>query len=238
MKTIAMTGAVAALIGLVDAVMIKPDVYGPEGENYENNSANYEMSRIGIDITTKGGKDLCKPGDWTTIQYVGSLKDGRVVTDTRAEAGGLGKTFALGAHETFRCFDNAITQLHQGDKATVKCPSFQVWGDAWTQAPVGGEPIPLGSDVDFELEIVECNRNPEFTKQTIQPVTTTMQPNKCMYLHLEEADHTAYELVLSCQDGADWGSWWPAKYCMLEHKVEDDESQQWFWNDKTGGFHN
>ena len=82
------------------------------------------MSRIGIDITTKGGKDLCKTGDWTTIQYVGSLKDGRVVTDTRAETGGLGKTFALGASETFKCFDNAITQLHQGDKATVKCPSF------------------------------------------------------------------------------------------------------------------
>ena len=58
-----------------------------------------------------------------------------------------------------------------------------------------------------------------------------------MYLHLEEANHTAYELVLSCQD-KNWGSWWPAKYCMLEHKVVDDESQQWFWNEKTGALHN
>ena len=36
MKTIAITGAIAALIGSVDAAKIKPDVYGPEGENYEN----------------------------------------------------------------------------------------------------------------------------------------------------------------------------------------------------------
>jgi len=58
-----------------------------------------------------------------------------------------------------------------------------------------------------------------------------------MYLHLEEAAHTNYNLVLSCQDD-DWGSWWPAKYCMLEHRVDDDKSQQWFWNEQTGAMHN
>jgi hypothetical protein len=51
-----------------------------------------------------------------------------------------------------------------------------------------------------------------------------------MYLHLEEADHTGYDLVLSAQD-EEWGSWWPAKYTLLEHKVVDDKNQQWFWNE-------
>ena len=58
-----------------------------------------------------------------------------------------------------------------------------------------------------------------------------------MYLHFEEADHTGYDLVLSAQE-EDWGSWWPAKYALLEHKVVDEKSQQWFWNEKTGTLHN
>jgi len=29
-------------------------VFGPEGENYENTSAELEMAEIGIDIKTKG----------------------------------------------------------------------------------------------------------------------------------------------------------------------------------------
>ena len=36
MKTIAIPGAIAALIGSVAAAKVKPDVYGPEGEHYEN----------------------------------------------------------------------------------------------------------------------------------------------------------------------------------------------------------
>ena len=34
----------------VMAVKIAPDVFGPEGENYINNNAEYDMSLIGIDI--------------------------------------------------------------------------------------------------------------------------------------------------------------------------------------------
>jgi len=73
--------------------------------------------------------------------------DGRVVTDSRAEPGGLPKTFALGAHEVFSCWDLAIPKLKQGAKARLTCPSYYAWGTAYTWAPIGGEPIPLGSDV-------------------------------------------------------------------------------------------
>ena len=48
-----------------------------------------------------------------------------------------------------------------------------------------------------------------------------MQPDRCMYLHLEEADATAYDLVLSTE-AEDFSDWWPAKYVMLEQKVVDD----------------
>lgn len=35
------------------ALKISPDVFGPEGENYINNDAEYDMSLIGIDIVNK-----------------------------------------------------------------------------------------------------------------------------------------------------------------------------------------
>lgn len=238
MKTFAISAAVAALLGGVEAIKTRggPDVYGPNGANYQNNSPDYDVSRIGIDITKKGSDTLCKAGDWTTVHYVAKLKDGRIVSDTRAEPGGLPHVFALGAHETFKCFDNAIPALHQGDKATLSCPSFQAWGDAYTQAPLGGEPIPLGSDIDFDLEIVECNRTPTRVKQVNQPITTTMQPGKCMYLHFTKGEeHTGNDLLLTVEE-AEYKK--GAKAVYLDHKLADDPTQQWFWNEGTSAFTN
>lgn len=62
--------------------------------------------------------------------------------------------FSVGASEVFRCWDLVLPQLHEGDSATISCPSYYVYGDAYTQAPLGGETIPLQSDVDFEIEVV------------------------------------------------------------------------------------
>jgi len=77
----------AALISVSSAAKLNaaPDVYGPNGVGYSNVSADPSMSDIGIDILTKGAGEKCSSGDWTKIHYVGSLKDGRVVTDSRAE---------------------------------------------------------------------------------------------------------------------------------------------------------
>ena len=159
------SAAVAALINSAYAATEGPDVYGPNGANYKNIGADYDLSRIGIDITTQGTGPKCKPGDWTTIRYTGQLKDGRQVTSSRTEGASNPKTFSLGAREVFHCWDLAIQQLHQGDKARLTCPSYYAYGGAFTWAPVGGEPIPLHSDIDFDIEVVECNRVPDFTEQ-------------------------------------------------------------------------
>lgn len=220
------TLAVAALVSSTQAITQKsvagPDVYGPNGGGYSNIDASYDLSRIGIDIREPGkGKD-CKVGDWTTVHWTATLMDGRVVSDSRAEAGGLPKTFALGAHEVFSCWDLAIPKLKQGAKARLTCPSYFAWGTAYTWAPIGGEPIPLGSDVYFDVDVVECNRTPEFTEYFNQPITTTMQPNRCMWLHLVEADATGNEMVLTEQEGR----------AIVHNKQRGDTSQQWRWTDK------
>lgn len=77
--------AIAALLNSAAAINLRsgPDVYGPNGADYTNTDATYDLSRIGIDILKKGTGPQCKAGDWTTIHWRGELKDGRVVTDSR-----------------------------------------------------------------------------------------------------------------------------------------------------------
>ena len=86
---------------------------------------------------------------------------------------------------------------------TLHCPSHLVFGTKDHNSPLTGEIIPKNSDIDFELEIVDCNRNltPEEKnpKRYDQPKSTTMQPDSCMYLHLVESDNTGMDLVLSTQ---------------------------------------
>lgn len=234
------SGAILALLSSTSAVGLKrdPDVYGPNGDGYENDSADYDLSRIGIDIQMKGKGKKCSEGDWTTVAWKAYLKDGRLVSSSSEEADNRPKTFALGNADAFKCWELAIPSLKKGTKARLSCPSDLAWGGAHTPAPVGGEEIPIHSDIDFDIEILDCNRTPDHKiKEEVQPRTTTMQPNSCMYLHLEEGDHTGYDLVLSTEE-EDFSEFWPAKYAMLEQKVLDDPAQQWYWNEKDGTLHN
>lgn len=65
--------------------------------------------------------------------------------------------------------------MHKGDKATLTCPSYLAYGSAFTPAPIGmGAPIPLNSEIKYDVEVLDCSLEPKFTKQTTQPVTTTL----------------------------------------------------------------
>ena len=141
------------------------DVYGPNGENYKNDNASYDMSRIGIDVLEKGKGKKCAVGDWATVNWKGYLKDGRLVTDSSLEGDSRPKTFALGNKDVWECWELALPQLKKGARAKLSCPGYLVWGGAHTWAPVGGEPIPLHSDIDFEVNVEDCNRNPKMPEE-------------------------------------------------------------------------
>jgi len=228
--------AVAALLGSASAVRLTsgPDVYGPNGEGYTNESANYDLSRIGISVSQHGSGPQCTRGDWATVHWKGSLTDGRVVTDSHSEGWGYPKHFAVGNHEVFSCWDLALPQLHQGDHATLTCPSYYAWGGAYTLSPLGGEPIPLHSDVVFDIEIVECARHPETPRTDYydQPHTTTMQPGKAFYLHSATGSHESMDQVLCTRNEGG------RQVLAVEHKVVDEPEQLWYWDIATGSLHN
>ena len=233
--------AVALLLAGSQAIKIRtePDVFGPNGVDYTNESANQDMALIGIDILQHGSGDKCSTGNWATVHWSGSLKDGRVITDSRSEPGALPKTFNVGSSDVYKCWDLAIPQLHAGDKAHVSCPAKLVYGTSLEIAPLGDDAVPKNSDVDFEIEVLKCNIPPQRTplEYYAQPKTTTMQPDTCFYLHLVESENTSLDLVLSTQD-EDYADWWPGKWGIVEQKVVDDPAQQWYFNEKDGSLHN
>lgn len=126
-----------------------------------------------------------------------------------------------------------------GTKAKIHCPAYLVYGTSEAKTPIGDSWVPKGSDVNFDVEVVDCNIAPEAIDplKYKQPVTTTMQPDSCMYLHLIESDNTALDLVLSSQAN-DVSKDFPGKWAMLEDKVIDDENQQWFYNAVEGSLTN
>lgn len=162
-KIITSSGIMAAASALHMETVASPDVFGPNGANYTNVSPENDMSKIKIDITTKGdGKgdvdEKCSDGQWAKISYKGYLKNGDKVYDTDEAGGDL--IFSVGAAQTFKCFDLAITQVKPGAKFHLECPSEFVNGGASVQAPIGGEWIPKNSDIDFDVEVSFCNHTP------------------------------------------------------------------------------
>ena len=88
-----------------------PDVFGPNGKDYKNDNAALENADFGIDIIKKGDTtiDTCNTGQWATVHWTGKLKDGRVVTDSRAEnSEGRASTFNVGSADMFKCWELAI----------------------------------------------------------------------------------------------------------------------------------
>ena len=137
-----------------------PDIYGPNGENYQNNDPSYDLAQIGIDITHRSeDPKQCATDEWTTVHWEGKLADGTVFTDSRLEGDGLPKTFNLGRQNVLACWDIALKQLHKGDVAEITCPSFYGYGGALTQSPFGF-PIPLHANLEYRLEVLDCNRTP------------------------------------------------------------------------------
>ena len=89
----------------------------------------------------------------------------------------------------------------------------------------------------YLIEVVDCNKMPVDETTPLQPKTTTMRADECMYLHLESAQDTSLDLVLSTEADK-FADYWPAKYLMVEQKVPEDPSQQWFFNETSNAIHN
>ena len=91
-------------------------------------------------------------GDSVTVNYVGSLTDGKVF-DASANHGTTGFTFNLGAGQVIKGWDQGIAGMKEGGKRQLVIPASLAYGD---QA-VGGV-IPANSTLIFEVELLKVEK--------------------------------------------------------------------------------
>ena len=91
-------------------------------------------------------------GDTVTVNYVGSLTDGTVF-DASANHGTTGFTFALGAGQVIKGWDEGIVGMKVGGKRILVIPPSLAYGD---QAV--GNVIPANATLVFEVDLLNVQK--------------------------------------------------------------------------------
>lgn len=91
-------------------------------------------------------------GDSVTVNYVGSLTNGTVF-DASANHGTTGFTFALGAGQVIKGWDQGIAGMKEGGKRKLVIPAALAYGN---QAV--GNVIPANSTLIFEVELLKVQK--------------------------------------------------------------------------------
>jgi len=95
----------------------------------------------------------------------------------------------------------------------------------------GGLPLPLHADVEYDVEVVECNLDPsQFVPEVKEEKVTSqaLKGDRCFYLH-SKMEKSSMDLVLTCQDDEwvkdDHFVHYPGIHCYLEEFVRDEAGQ-------------
>jgi FKBP-type peptidyl-prolyl cis-trans isomerase FklB len=105
----------------------------------------WRPSGLGLRVTTPGSGQSPQPTDRVRVHYVGSLKDGRVVDDSRAK----GKPLDFVLNRVIAGWTEGILALKPGGRADLFVPPSLGYGNA------GVGDIPAGSGLIFEIELLE-----------------------------------------------------------------------------------
>ena len=101
-----------------------------------------------VEKHNEGTGPTCPPGAQVTVHYHGTLADGSVF-DSSVQKGRPFK-FQVGVGQVIRGWDEGITQLQKGQKATLTCPPDYAYG-AQGYPPV----IPQNATLTFEVELLD-----------------------------------------------------------------------------------
>jgi len=91
-------------------------------------------------------------GDTVTVQYVGSLTNGKVF-DASRNHGDKGFSFALGAGQVIKGWDLGVAGMKVGGKRKLTIPSDMAYGNR-----AMGDAIPANSTLVFEVELLKVGK--------------------------------------------------------------------------------
>lgn len=123
----------------------------------------------GIEVNTlvEGSGPTPEIGDVVFVKYVGTLPDGSEFDrsqDVPLPIPGIfpeGNPFPITEGATIEGFFEALQQVRKGGKYEIFIPAEKAYGDA----PQAGSPIPPGSDLTFELEVVDFMSEEDFQRR-------------------------------------------------------------------------
>ena len=125
--------------------------------NHTPEAVKLDLASITKHITTAGKGNLCQPDDYATIHWTAKVKGSdEIVEDSRKHGSGNPKVFVLGHFDEIKCFDLIVSNMKTGESAEVMCPSKLVYGDHAKFGHFTSVPIPAGSDIVFNIDVLEC----------------------------------------------------------------------------------
>ena len=111
-----------------------------------------EVTQLQATDEVVGTGEVAAAGDTVTVNYVGSLTNGTVF-DASANHSTTGFTFALGAGQVIKGWDEGIVGMKEGGKRKLVIPASLAYGD---QAV--GNVIPANSTLVFEVELLKVQK--------------------------------------------------------------------------------
>ena len=105
-------------------------------------------------VTQPGGGPTPNRGDVVTVHYTGKLLDGKVFDSSRTnpQAGGKPAQFQIGVGMVIPGWEEGVSKLHKGEKATLIIPSMLAYG------PRGNQSIPANSVLLFDIELMDIQK--------------------------------------------------------------------------------
>lgn len=110
-------------------------------------------STLQITDLVVGTGAVAAAGDSVTVQYVGSLTDGKVF-DASANHGSTGFTFILGVGQVIKGWDQGVAGMKEGGKRKLVIPADLAYGDRGA-----GDVIPPGATLVFEVELLKVQKS-------------------------------------------------------------------------------
>lgn len=105
-------------------------------------------------VTQPSSGPTPQKGDVVQVHYAGRLLNGKVFEDshTSPQSGGKPAQFQLGVGMVIPGWEEGISKLHKGEKATLVIPSTLAYG------PRGNQVIPANSVLIFDIELMNIQK--------------------------------------------------------------------------------
>lgn len=110
------------------------------------------VTELSIKDEVVGSGPAAKAGDEITVNYVGSLLNGKVF-DASANHGTSGFTFVLGRQQVIAGWDQGLVGMKVGGKRLLVIPANMAYGNRAI-----GDVIPANSPLIFEVELLKIGK--------------------------------------------------------------------------------